>query len=374
MTEEHAVITEDMLADVRRRIGVDWRPREPYFNTQATHDTIRHFVHGIGDNNPLWSDPEYARTTPYGVVLAPPSFLYSVYWCSGRIGLPGIHAWHSGNDWEFFRHIKAGDEIHYRVRVKDLVEKQSQMAGRTFIEYCEAFYETPDGEIIARCLGWSVRAERRASGAGGKYAHIEPTRYTREALQRIYDDYAREEIRGATPRYWEDVQVGEALTPVVKGPLSMRDMFAWLIGAGSQFMKAHGIALAYQQRHPDAVMVDHTTGLVDVPELVHMEPSRAREIGIPDRYDYGAQRMSWLFHVLTNWMGDTGFVTRLYGELRRFNVVGDTTWIKGKVTRTYVEDGRYLVDLDVWAENQRGEVTAPGRATVQLPSRQDSQP
>jgi hypothetical protein len=67
-------------------------------------------------------------------------------------------------------------------------------------------------------------------------------------------------------------------------------------------------------------------------------------------------------------------VTRLYGELRRFNVVGDTTWIKGKVTRTYVEDGRYLVDLDVWAENQRGEVTAPGRATVQLPSRQDSQP
>jgi len=57
MTEEHAVITEDMLADVRRRIGVDWRPREPYFNTQATHDTIRHFVHGIGDNNPLWSDP-----------------------------------------------------------------------------------------------------------------------------------------------------------------------------------------------------------------------------------------------------------------------------------------------------------------------------
>jgi hypothetical protein len=73
-------------------------------------------------------------------------------------------------------------------------------------------------------------------------------------------------------------------------------------------------------------------------------------------------------------MGDTGFVTRLYGELRRFNVVGDTTWIKAKVTRTYVEDGRHLVDLDVWAENQRGEVTAPGHATVQLPSRQGSQP
>jgi hypothetical protein len=245
------------------------------------------------------------------------------------------------------------------------------MARRTFIEYCETFYETAAGEPLARCLGWSVRAERRASGEQGKYRHIEPARYTREELQAIYDDYDHEEVRGATPRYWEDVSVGEELIPVVKGPLSMRDMFAWIIGAGSPFMKAHRIAVQYQKRHPAAVMVDSTTGQLDVPELVHMEPSRAQEIGIPDRYDYGAQRMSWLFHVLTNWMGDAGFITKLYGELRRFNVVGDTTWIKATVTRTYKEAGKYLVDLDVWGENQRGEISTPGRATVQLPSREE---
>lgn len=370
MAEEHAVISEEMLNDVRRRIGVDWRPREPYFNVQATRDTIRHFAHGIGDANPLWNDPEYARHTALGVVQAPPSFLYSVYWCSGRIGLPGIHAWHSGNDWTFYRPICEGDDIEYRVQVKDLVEKKSQMAGRTFIEYCETFYETPEGDLIARCTGWSVRAERRASGQRGKYKSISPARYTRQDIQAIYGDYDNEVIRGAQPRYWEDVSVGDELTPVVKGPLSMRDMFAWIIGAGSPFMKAHGIALDYQKRHPGAVMVDHTTGQVDVPELVHMEPSRAREIGIPDRYDYGAQRMSWLFHVLTNWIGDDGFITKLYGELRRFNVVGDTTWIKGKVTRTYIEDEQHLVDVDIWGENQRGEVTTPGRATVRLPNRQ----
>ncbi len=370
MAQEHAVITAEMLEDIRQRIGVDWRPSEPYFNVQATRDTIRHFVHGIGDSNPLWNDPDYAKTTALGVVQAPPSFLYSVYWCSGRLGLPGIHAWHSGNDWTFFRRIQERDDIRYRVQVKDIVEKKSQMAGRTFIEYCETFYDTSDGEPIASCTGWSVRAERRASGQRGKYKSIQPARYTPESMQQIYEDYDKEKIRGATSRFWQDVTVGEELTPVVKGPLSMRDMFAWIIGAGSPFMKAHGIALAYQKRHPGAVMVDQTTGQVDVPELVHMEPSRAQEIGIPDRYDYGAQRMSWLFHVLTNWMGDAGFITKLYGELRRFNVVGDTTWIKGKVTRTYIEDDRHLVDVDIRAENQRGEVTAPGRATVQLPSRQ----
>ena len=29
-----------------------------------------------------------------------------------------------------------------------------------------------------------------------------------------------------------------------------------------------------------------------------------------------------------------------------------------------------MVDLELWAENQRGEVTAPGDATIILPSRE----
>ena len=48
---------------------------------------------------------------------------------------------------------------------------------------------------------------------------------------------------------------------------------------------------------------------------------------------------------------------------------GDTQWCKGKVTRKYVHDNAPLVDIEIWAENQRGEVTAPGHATVMLPSR-----
>ena len=42
---------------------------------------------------------------------------------------------------------------------------------------------------------------------------------------------------------------------------------------------------------------------------------------------------------------------------------------KGKVVRKYIHDSFPLVDVEVWAENQRGEVTAPGFATVALPSR-----
>ena len=146
-------------------------------------------------------------------------------------------------------------------------------------------------------------------------------------------------------------------------------MYAWLIGAGSPFMKAHGLAISFLKRHRGADMVDTKSGLADVPELVHMEDSRAQTIGIPGAYDYGCQRISWLDNLLTNWMGDDGFLKKLDAKLKRFNIVGDTTWMKGKVIKKYIENGEHLVDIECWGENQRGEITLPGSATVRLPSK-----
>ena len=105
---------------------------------------------------------------------------------------------------------------------------------------------------------------------------------------------------------------------------------------------------------------------------VHALAGTAGAAGLPMAFDYGAQRMCWLAHPITNWMGDDGFLTRLYGEIRRFNYLGDTTWIRARVTgkRAGAGGGRErLVDLGVRAENQLGEVTAKGRAQVALPTR-----
>ena len=73
-----ARITEPGLEKLRRRIGVVIeRPPEPWCY-EATRDNIRHYAHGIGDDNPLWCDPDYARATRYGTIIAPPSFLFAL--------------------------------------------------------------------------------------------------------------------------------------------------------------------------------------------------------------------------------------------------------------------------------------------------------
>ena len=41
------------------------------------------------------------------------------------------------------------------------------------------------------------------------------------------------------------------------------------------------------------------------------------------------------------------------------------------MTRKFLADGdRPAVELDIWGENQRGEITTPGHATILLPSRE----
>ena len=110
---KHARVTQEELERVRSRFGKTWSPSKPliHMNTQATRDTIRHYCEGIGDMNPLYTDPEYAKKTPYGALIAPPNWLYSVFPTWVLQGLPGIQAFHSGNDWRFYRPIYVYDTI-----------------------------------------------------------------------------------------------------------------------------------------------------------------------------------------------------------------------------------------------------------------------
>ena len=59
-------ITEEGLDDLRQRIGVKIGVTVEPWCYEATRDNIRHYAHGIGDDNPLWCDPEYAAKTRYG--------------------------------------------------------------------------------------------------------------------------------------------------------------------------------------------------------------------------------------------------------------------------------------------------------------------
>ena len=68
-------------------------------------------------------------------------------------------------------------------------------------------------------------------------------------------------------------------------------------------------------------------------------------------------------------MGDDGRLLKMETRVRHPNVVGDTNTLFGKVAAKTVVGDEYLVELDVYNENQAGLATVEARITVALPSR-----
>lgn len=363
-------ITDEAIEDARSRIGSILRPEGPYLQ-DATIDTLRNFCNGIGDVNPLHRNAEYGRSTRFGTMVGHPMFPYAFGWPGrSRWGLPGVHGFYAGNDWEFFRAVKPGGRLSCIERVVGVEPKEGKFSGRLVIQYVQCNYLNERDELVARVLGITTRHERAAARAKGKYKGLEPYEYTPEELEEI--DRAvlteRERIRGDRVRYFEDVQEGEELDPIARGPLSMMDTIGFLVGVGRGH--THGLVLEAARKHAGHYFRNpESSGGVEYTGIGHHRDSVAKQVGVPGTYDYGPQRTAWMASLVTNWMGDAAFLKRLRTEMRRFNTVGDTTWCKGRVTRKYIKDGYALLDLDIWGENQRGEVTTPGVATVMLPSR-----
>jgi len=216
-----------------------------------------------------------------------------------------------------------------------------------------------------------VRTEREKAREKKKYDAVELAAYSDGQIDEIEAQYACERARGAESRWWEDVDEGDEVGPMVKGPLTVTDMICWHAGMGMGLYGVKPLRLGYQNRrriprffHRDAQNVP------DVMQRVHWDPEFARRAGNPTTYDYGRMRETWLIHLCTDWMGDDAWLWKLDCEFRKFNYVGDTQWLRGRVVRKLIAPGdRPAVELELEAVNQRGEATTPGHATILLPSR-----
>jgi len=374
MSELFPVITDDGLNDLKRRIGVPIvGSLEPWCH-EATRDNIRHYAHGIGDDNPLWCNPEYAEKSRFGGITALPSFLFSTSRIiSGYVGgLPGVHAMWAGADWSWHAPIRRNDEIRTEAHLKDLISHETKFAGRAIQQIYHVDFYNQRNELLAEADSWCFRTGRDAARERGvKYTEVREKgirQYTKEELEEFYNLYAAEKPRGSEPRYWEDVNVGDELPTMPKGPMTVTGFIAYAQGWGGLYIRANRIAWKQIDAHPGLGIVNKFN-IPDCPERVHWEEEFARQVGTPGAYDYGPERCSWLTHHLTDWMGDHGFLRKASCKIRRHNPEGDLLVIRGTVKDKRIENGRYLVEISQEARQQDNELSVIGTGLVELPSR-----
>ncbi|NVJ22835.1 MULTISPECIES: MaoC family dehydratase [Myxococcus] len=134
--------------------------------------------------------------------------------------------------------------------------------------------------------------------------------------------------------YFESIRVGDELPALAKAPV-------------------------------DRVQLSRYAGASGDYNPVHVDELYAKSVGMPSVYAPGMLVMGMLGQLISDWARG--------GQMRRYNVrfikmvwPGDTVVCKGRVSNRHGTAGRYFVDIDLWAENQRGELVMKGGAQIQL--------
>jgi len=135
--------------------------------------------------------------------------------------------------------------------------------------------------------------------------------------------------------YFEAVKVGDELPPIVKPPV-------------------------------DRIQIARYAGAADDYGPLHVDEPFARNAGFPSVLAPGMLAMGFLGELAVDWLRGA----RLRKFAARFVKIiwpGDVITARARVSdRRFEEGGRYAIDIETWAENQRGELVVRGTVTAQL--------
>jgi len=127
---------------------------------------IRRFADAVDDANPLYRDEEYARTSKYGSIIAPPGFFgWPVKQARGsplmidipvelesafqKAGYPLSLVLDGGMEYEFFLPVRAGDILSAVTTVRNLRERTSE-TGSIIVSFLDTVYHNQRGELVAK--------------------------------------------------------------------------------------------------------------------------------------------------------------------------------------------------------------------------------
>ena len=349
-------------AEYRKTIG-DVLPHRP--SKEANLDNIRRFGDGVGDYNPLFRDEGHAAASRFGMITAPPAFLYSVSLgvVAGetgaidrkRVSTQYLPVNYAGADIEFVRPIWLGDRITCTEQVGETVRKTSKRIGGLAFNTGLVTYTNQRHEVVARIK--TLMARYQNTGGTLDYDRSPQTGGSAASVTEPADPLVWErERRGAETRYFEDVVPGEEMPLLKKGTYSVTELFLF----------THGVLGTGRSTRASL----DAEGSADLGGGGRFDEEHAQKRrNMPGQFDFGPQRVCWMSQMVTDWMGDDGILRSMNASIRHPNVVGDTNTVYGKVLRCFVEHDAHLVEVSVENRNQSGLASAFATAIVELPSR-----
>ena len=322
------VQTKVLTGEMRERIlATEYAPAT--FEVERSH--ITSFARAIGDYNPLWTDEVAARRSRYGGLIAPPTFTRLIVNSvrlpgTTQYSLPGTVQVDGGTQWHYFEPIRPGDRITQFRKIIDVYERQGSAGPLLFIITNCRFVNQFDDTAVTM-TGVTIRYE---PGRAKNASRASRQSNGRATVQDVADS------RTISPPYGTRIAEGAEIGPFIKRT-STQDLVKYA-GASRDFSE------------------------------IHYDKDFALGVGLPGVILHGALKAAYLGKLMTDWLGDPGALRSLQCQHRGMDFPSESVECRGRVVRTYVEDGQSFADCEISLENARGQTTAPGQATVSLPS------
>ena len=361
--------TDEMLADMRALIGTELRTEAGVNNEYATRTGDPALLRRHRRRQPAVDRRGLRGKDAHGALIAPPSFIFA---CLGsvQVGWPGLGGFHAETD---DRPSTSTSASATRSPPRGL--STASTARSTATSAAGGSRTTSARSTATSTTSWwptficsRMRFERgeMQKRAASRARSSVPHPWTEERARRDRGGQSSPRSRAApTPRYWDDVQVGDEIDVITKGPLGLTDFIAFIAAGAAPIprLAAHSVALQRYRKHPKWAFRDPSTHALEPVYSVHYNDYAARLQGAQIAYDVGIQRTCWQIHSLTNWMGDAGALKSITGQYRSHVYLADVVRLGGRVEGKEIDaDGDPVVHLTTWARNQREQDVMPGTA------------
>jgi acyl dehydratase len=352
----------------------------------VTANDIRRWAQAMHNPNRLHLDERFAARSAVGELVAPQSFAVCCAWRHAATPaiqgvIPGSHMLFGGDRFWFTGvRIRPGSRVRTARLAYDYTVKETRFAGPTVFQRGDTTYVDGEGRLIGRQRCTAIRyvvenAHRldsmRAMEAEPSWSAADLARI--DAEKRAYYATFHDHVR----RTLDDVRDGEELPTGVMGPHSLMTLTtewrAYLCNVWGTF-EDDGLPNSTNQagwlpemtRDMEAARLDPAKddGMYAGASSGHTDESRARLIGMPRPYGYGASMGSYVLDYTANWAGEHAWIREADVQYRFPVLVGDVTYLAGRVSAVRAEDGE--VDVEVGMTNQDGAVMATGRLAVRF--------
>jgi acyl dehydratase len=134
--------------------------------------------------------------------------------------------------------------------------------------------------------------------------------------------------------YWSELRVGDDLPPLTKPAIDRVQITRYAASSGDF-------------------------------NRLHLDEPYAHAVGFPGLFAPGMLAMAFVGQLLTAWLR-RGHVRKLGARFIKIVWPGDELTCRGRIAELRKESGACYADVELWAENQKGELVLRGQASCEL--------